>query len=787
MFSRISLQSDFTPQMTECTVQIVKYAILHDEIDRIREGILIPLNTHVRDSVIRRAVIELCKGSPFEIGSTHGDSLRNVASMHSVQGALLLEAITILIDLGFLDHYDPAVLIRITEGLQNQSERERAISNIIIKIAETGIERRNRDYLQHAVGLSCLIEDKAIRSQALSTIIDDAAHLAADQGDLNLLQRMKEWSVSLLEKNSADFAITNIIEGMIRYGLAFRSALALEEAYTASREIHDNALQMHQIEHIAEYFVRLGCVRLSESEPNQEYDTIEDAIRPFIRSLEILSKVLKDQNLILKISGFIDITLDHATQKGQLSYTIPLSLLILAIENPLERDAMIRRINSVITDMNEVPDSSDPYQTMVHLLQRDVFLRSTPLVMDLSCKLAELVADPYSRLSELITLADEYHTAGSQQTAMSLLSEVLAVADTVPLAYQKALIQTYVTKICTRFDLELAEKSLERAIMSFSQIKGEQKSLVAEQIVQVLANLDARMTGSGHVTRALVIASEIPEPLSQAWALLAVAGMSDLDRSEQKRIFTRIENIAPEIQSPYERACVLLDLFSAVIRIRDGDRSRKVLDEILSITKSIRVRFVSGLILKRTAKVLLRVSELQSDPSLREIALQMASEADNILVRPGILLGDTTKDLSDGNVPYPKIRAVAQKIAQANPSSHQVSSLDQLVQQIQDRGERASYYSELALLFQKEGHMSVYEKLLRSAVTEAAIVRPLSRRAYIFCDISLKLFEAGDEMKGREFFDQAIEAATNIRQYTLRDEVFEDLGMAMSVLQEIAP
>jgi hypothetical protein len=165
----------------------------------------------------------------------------------------------------------------------------------------------------------------------------------------------------------------------------------------------------------------------------------------------------------------------------------------------------------------------------------------------------------------------------------------------------------------------------------------------------------------------------------------------------------------------------------------------------------------------------------------------MASEADNILVRPGILLGDTTKDLSDGSVPYPKIRAVAQKIAQANPSSHQVSSLDQLVQQIQDRGERASYYSELALLFQKEGHMSVYEKLLRSAVTEAAIVRPLSRRAYIFCDISLKLFEAGDEMKGREFFDQAIEAATNIRQYTLRDEVFEDLGMAMSVLQEIAP
>ena len=37
----------------------------------------------------------------------------------------------------------------------------------------------------------------------------------------------------------------------------------------------------------------------------------------------------------------------------------------------------------------------------------------------------------------------------------------------------------------------------------------------------------------------------------------------------------------------------------------------------------------------------------------------------------------------------------------------------------------------------------------------------------------------------RELLDNAIDAATNIRQSTLRDEVFDELGLAIRIMQEL--
>lgn len=783
VFSTISNQTIFSPQMIECARDITKYAILHEKSDSILKSHFLPPEPIIRDSVIRHSLIEICKEYPFEAGLHHSVSISRIAQMHSSPGALLLEAISILIDQGFLDQNDPTVLIKITQSLSSQTEREQAISSIIVKIAETGIKKRNRDYLQRAVGLSCLIEDVPIRSHALSTIIDDAAHLAAEQGDLNLLQRMKEWSLSLLDQTSADFAITNIINGMIQYGLTFKSLLALEEAYTATEEIHDSTIKMLKKEYLAEHFVKIGCILLSEAEVQE--DSISRILRTFSRSLEIL-KDLNNQSKILKISGYIDIVLaDYSNHKRQGIFTLPLSFFILSLEDTMERDAMVRRIVAYISDANEIPDSSDPYVVMIRLLREDARWRNFSLTLELSQKLMTLVSDPFSRITGICVIAEEYHSMGLLEKAESLLIQALDSSESLIHYDQRAFAQIEIARIISKFNIPLSKKSLDQAIESFFHISTEtEKTPIAERIVQILAKIDKKGDAPDYLNRALSIASDIPDPIAYSHALITVCGMPGLDPKTQSDIIQKIEKATHTIKSPYERGRVLLALFPHAAIVRDSIYLQRFLKEIQGIISLIKIPFISLHFVNQMLREAKKVSDAKSDPVYYNLALKLTSE---LSVNDGVANKDSANKRQNGEERRCRIEEIRGELSRGKPTPQIVSSLEQKISQIQDRGERASSYGSVALLLHETGQKTLFLKFLQYAKSEAAIVRPLSRRAYLLCDLSLRLYSIGEERQGKDFFDQALQAATNIRQYSLRDEVFEDLGMAMSVLQEIAP
>ena len=133
----------------------------------------------------------------------------------------------------------PISLFEWPNSSRNTDLKEEAIANIALQIAKIGVKIKNRDYLQRAVGLTCDINGQDIRSVALSGIIDEASIFAAQQGDLNLLLRMREWINSLLEKNLAENAMVNIIDGVIQYAIDKHSPSALEEAYKIAKDIGD--------------------------------------------------------------------------------------------------------------------------------------------------------------------------------------------------------------------------------------------------------------------------------------------------------------------------------------------------------------------------------------------------------------------------------------------------------------------------------------------------------------------------------------------------------------------
>jgi hypothetical protein len=141
------------------------------------------------------------------------------------------------------------------------------------------------------------------------------------------------------------------------------------------------------------------------------------------------------------------------------------------------------------------------------------------------------------------------------------------------------------------------------------------------------------------------------------------------------------------------------------------------------------------------------------------------------------------KESCEGSPQYEKIKALFQKIIEDGAHPNQIASLEKLIRSVADRGKEAILFCDLAVMFRKEGVEKISHRMLQSAIKESRIIRPLSRRAFVMCDIAMKTYASGCERDAQEVLDLAIDAATNIRQSSLRDEVFDELGLAIKLMQ----
>ena len=294
----------------------------------------------------------------------------------------------------------------LAEFIQEQQHKERAISNIVIKIAKMGVQTKNRDFLQRAVGLTGEIDGQNTRSVTLSSIIDEASILAAQQGDLDLLLRMRIWSSSLLETDLATYAMANIVDGVIKYAIDRQSSEALEEAYKIALDISDPTLKSQMFERIAECFVKIGCtILINPRYPAHDAD-LNSALRPFERGLEIISQNIKFPQISLKIAGIIDVIISFSRTSNNPDFVIPLAMYAVEIDNTYERDAMMSRIISNMSEDIVHPDSTDPYEIMAYLLQRNEGIKTYPIITTLISRIIQRITNPYAKLTGLCNLLD---------------------------------------------------------------------------------------------------------------------------------------------------------------------------------------------------------------------------------------------------------------------------------------------------------------------------------------------------------------------------------------------
>jgi tetratricopeptide (TPR) repeat protein len=785
LFGKISHETENIPQYSDILTQLLKAGFLNDGIPRMEESLLKKLHETIVTGAVYRATIELNKETSFQNIITHNRSMNELVLLHPQHDHLFYECITILGDRGFLNVHDPGILIHLAESIQEQSIKERAISSIVIKIAKIGVQLKNRDYLQRAVGLTGEINGKETRSATLSSIIDEASLLAAQQGDLDLLLRMRDWSSSLLDKDLAVYAMANIIDGVIKYAIDRRSSDALEEAYRIAQEINDPSLKAQLLEKIAECFVRIGCIILTEPSSLTARENFNAAKRSFSRSILIIKQDLVSPQISLKIAGIIDIIITHSRSSGNLDFIIPLAMYAAEIKNTFERDAMMSRIiSSLQTDMVH-PGSTDPYEIMAYLLQRSDMAKEDPDVIDLISRILQMIGDPYIRLSGLAGLAESLIQLQDIPRAKAALEEIAAGLEDLPAEYQKVLLLSDLAILYCRIDTGKASECLFDGIQRLQKVEFDRDAISRRQIVFAIVRLNTIMPESRWVDIALQVVRKIADPIEYINSLIALSSMIRGDLTRKNELLHAMADAVEKISSPYEKIITLLDIIPLAIQSTDGDTPVKLLRKAELLTKKINIQFIADRMRDNIAQIYLMLAEKTGDRKYVDLAIAVIRTIDADEIRQNYLIKVGHPETYEIPPQYVKIKNLSEKMIHEGFHANQVTVLEHLVLTVADRGREALFFSDLSVFFRKAKEEKIAHRMLENAIREARIIRPLSRRSYIMCDITLRLHAAGCERAAQDILDNAIDAATNIRQSSLRDEVFDELSLAIRLMQEM--
>jgi tetratricopeptide (TPR) repeat protein len=785
LFGKISNKTEILPQYSDILTDLLKAGFLNDHIPDVKGTLLKNLNETTVASAVYRAAIEIAKDTSFENIVTHTRSMNDLVLLHPQHDHLFFECITILSDRDFLNTHNIGILIHLAGSIADRGIKERAISSIVVKIAKIGVRQKNRDYLQWAVGLTGEITGQETLSATLSSIINEISLLATQQGNLGLLLRMRTWSSSLLEREPAIYAQANIIEDVIKYAIDRKSSDALEEACLIAKEINDPSLKARLFERIAECFVRIGCIILNEPSSMRAREDFTSAKRSFSRGLMIIKQEIKSPRASLKLAGIIDIIITYSRSASNQDFIIPLAMSAAEIKNAFERDAMMSRIISSLQTDIMLPVSADPYEIMAYLLQKSDMAKEDPDVLGLISRILQMIDDPFVRLSGLTGLAESLIRLQDISRAKKMLEEIAASIKDLPAEYQKVLLLSDLAIIYCRIDPESASECLLEGIQQIEKVEIDQDAVARRQIVFAIVRLNAIIPESRWAGLALQVAGKITDPIEYINSLILLYSMIRGDKTRENELLHSMTEAVEEISSPYEKVTILLDIIPLVIQTTEGITPVKLIRKAELLTSKINIQYIADRMRGAIARIYIMLAEKNADKKYMDLAIAVIRTIDTDEIRQNHLMKVGYPEAREIPPQYVKIKDLSEKMATHGLNQNKVAMLERLVLTVSDRGRKAFFFSDLAVFFRKAKEEKVAKRMLRNAFREARIIRPLSRRSFILCDIALSLHAAGCEQAAQEILENAIDAATNIRQSSLRNEVFNELGLATRIMQEM--
>jgi hypothetical protein len=282
---------------------------------------------------------------------------------------------------------------------------------------------------------------------------------------------------------------------------------------------------------------------------------------------------------------------------------------------------------------------------------------------------------------------------------------------------------------------------------------------------------------------ALEIVEKITEPVEYINSLMAVYSMVRKDKSRCNELLHFMSDAADRILSPYERATALLDIVPLALQNCNDETPLNLLRKAEILTKKINIQYIADKIRNSITQLYSMLYEKYNDKKYLTHAISVIKSIDDVDARLNHLTRLGHSENYEILPQYIKIKSLSEKMIQEGIHTNQIVVLERLIRTVADRGREAIFFCDLAIFFRRNGEGKLSKRMMQSAIKEARIIRPLSRRAFVMCDIALKINAAGCEQMAQEVLDFAIDAATNIRQSSLRDEVFDELGLAIKLMQ----
>src|SRR5690606_18403684 len=143
------------------------------------------------------------------------------------------------------------------------------------------------------------------------SIVDQAAILAVEDGDLDLLHGMRVLSTSLLEQDYCLFAMGKVIHGLIMYGIEQLSLQALNEAAQILTQITDPSLQRQLVDPLIEGYIRVGSLQAADQVSRGGARVFDEMMNPFEVALTLLETSTPHEEVSIKIASYVDIMLEY--------------------------------------------------------------------------------------------------------------------------------------------------------------------------------------------------------------------------------------------------------------------------------------------------------------------------------------------------------------------------------------------------------------------------------------------------------------------------------------------
>ncbi len=623
-------------QFFDTSVRLIKEGVRRDEIGLVRENILATLEIEIADSLVHQAVTDFCKEYDFDEVVRHIPAIKELAGSHRTQDTLLLECSTILIERGgFVRQKEPSPPRGSGEpDWRTGSPRAGHLDHR----SRDGTGRRHPE----RPGSPPARDRTHLRDRGSAGtgrgdgggIVDQAAVLAVEDGDLDLLHGMRVLSTSLLERDYCLFAMGKVVHGLIMYGIEQLSLQALDEAGQILSQIADPSLQRQLADPLIEGYVRVGSLQVADHlSRGGEAQIFEGMMEPFEIALNLLKTSTSREEISIRIASYVDIMLEYTQVYASPIFAAPMSLFSLEIEGEYERTAMIQRILTFFTDYTKEFDSADPYEVTAYLLEGSEGGAAAQPVLELMYRLFEHTNEVYARYTGMYRIVSAYSALENVEQAETIIRRLHETIGDLSDPSVRAIMLADLAGLMAGIDHDAARDYLAEAQETLDAAGSEREAFVRKNLIYAARNLNAVNRQENDIEWAMGQVDRIEDPVEYVDALAAVFDMVS-EPAQRKEILSSmchtVVNIPP---SPYVRLSMLFDVAQFAETYGDEEEIEELLNGMEQTTGYIQIPFITAMAQQRMAQMLFSFYRASGKPAARERAAGIVSSIEDDRIR----------------------------------------------------------------------------------------------------------------------------------------------------------